>query len=105
METNGSKTGAKARRRRETCETTEYARFARRIIKAFGRRVAEGDEIDLVELIAVRDEMDRVIVEGVRGMRENGYSWAYIGRALRISRQAAQMAYGPKIARLDEEAS
>lgn len=85
-------------RRRVEVETTEYARFARRIIRAFGRRVADGEPLDLAELVALRRDMDDVIVEAVRGMREtHGWSWAEIARDLGVTRQAAQMTYGRKI--------
>ena len=93
-----------ARRRREV-ETDQYAAFARRIMRAFGRRVANGDPLDLAELVAIRDEMDQVIVQAVRGMREtHGYSWAEIARDLGTSRQNAQKVYGRKIERLEATA-
>jgi uncharacterized protein with PIN domain len=77
------------------CENTDYTAFARRIIRAHGRRVAQGDPVDLAELVELRADMDQVIRQAVVGMRErHGYSWADIGRELGITRQAAQQQYG-----------
>lgn len=86
-------------RRRERCENSEYTAFARRIIRAHGKRVAEGDPMDLAELVGLRDDMNQVIVDAVRAMRErHGWSWAEISRELGVSRQAAQQAYGRRAA-------
>ena len=82
---------------KEACENSEYTAFARRIIRAHGRRVANGDPVDLAELVGLRADMDQVIRQAVHGMREtHGYSWADIGRELGMTRQAAQQQYGRK---------
>ncbi len=75
-------------------ETTEYAGMVRRIIRAHGRRVAQADEVDLAELVEIQSTLDAAVQEAVDGMRARGESWAYIGRGLGTSRQAAQMRYG-----------
>lgn len=75
-------------------ETPEYAAFARRALRAYGRRVAEGDEVDLQEMLLLRIEVEQAIETAVRGQRRAGQSWAYIGLGLGVSRQAAQMRYG-----------
>lgn len=80
-------------RRREKVETTEYAAFCRRVIRAYGRRIEDADEVDLAEMIRVRDEMDAVIGKAVRAQQAR-HSWAYVARGLGVSRQAAQMRYG-----------
>lgn len=77
-------------------ETPEYAAFCRRIIRAYSRRVAAADEVDLAEMIRVRDEMDAAIVAAVDGQRRAGRSWAYIAQGLGVTRQAAQMRYGKR---------
>lgn len=89
-----------SKRRREPMETAEYIEdFLTRIIRRAGVRAGEGDPCDLAALIAARAEMDEAIVVAVAGMRERyGFSWAEIGRELGISRQAAQMTYGRKVA-------
>lgn len=80
---------------REPVETPEYAAFCRRIIRAYARRVADADDVDLAEMVAVRDAMDAAIIAAVHGMRDQqGASWAEIGRALGVTRQAAQARFG-----------
>lgn len=75
-------------------ETPEYAAFCRRIIRSYAKRVGDESEVDLAEMLAVRDEMDRAISTAVAGMRERGHSWAYIALGLGVTRQAAQMRFG-----------
>lgn len=75
-------------------ETTEYAGMVRRIIRAHGRRVAQADDVDLAELIEIRETLETAIQDAVDGMRERGQSWAYIARAFGTTRQAVQMRYG-----------
>lgn len=71
-----------------------YSGMVRRIIKAYGRRIAKADPTDLVLILAVRDELDAAIDEAVRGMRATGFSWAEIAAPLGISKQAAQKRWG-----------
>ena len=85
------------KRRREGVETPEFARFCRRIIRSYAKRVADADDVDLGEMLAVRDEMDAAIVEAIRGQKDRGASWAEIGRALGTSRQAAQQTWGRRL--------
>lgn len=76
-------------------ETGEYAGMLRRMIRAYGRRVADADEVDLAEMVQLRDEVEAAIAAAVRGQRENhGASWADVARGLGTTRQAAQMRYG-----------
>lgn len=78
-------------------ENDEYAKFCRRVIRAYARRVANADDVDLAEMVAVRDEMDRAIAAAVTGQRDLwGASWSDIGRALGTTRQAAQQRYGAR---------
>ncbi|KAB1910690.1 hypothetical protein [Micromonospora sp. AMSO31t] len=81
-------------RRREVVENDEFAAFARRIIRAHGRRVATGDVEALRDLVALSAVIDDAIGEAVIGLRAFGYSWAEIGARLGISRQAAQQRWG-----------
>jgi hypothetical protein len=57
-------------------ENDEYGAFVRRGLRAYARRVGDGD------------------VEAVKGLRACGYSWAEIGSRLGITRQAAQQRCG-----------
>jgi hypothetical protein len=75
---------------RREVETLDYVEFARRIIKAAGARVGEGDEFELAELVSLRDDLEGVIAAAVKGQRSYGRSWAYIGRAIGIKCQSAQ---------------
>jgi hypothetical protein len=70
-------------------ETPEYAAMVRRIVRAHGRRVAEADPEDLVDLVGLHAVVDQAVREAVRGQRERGASWAAIARGLGTSRQAA----------------
>jgi hypothetical protein len=63
-------------------ESDEFGAFVRRVIRAYARRVAD------------RDEVDAAMREAVTGLHGNPYSWADIGRALGITRQAAQARFG-----------
>jgi DNA-directed RNA polymerase specialized sigma24 family protein len=81
-------------RRRDVVENDEFAAFARRIIRAHGRRVATGDVEALRDLVALSSVIDDAIGEAVIGLRAFGYSWSEIGQRLGISKQAAQQRWG-----------
>ncbi|MFI1191832.1 hypothetical protein ACH4T9_00915 [Micromonospora sp. NPDC020750] len=83
-------------KRREVVENDEFAAFARRIIRAHGRRVATGDVEALRDLLALSDAIDQAVSDAVVGLRAFGYSWAEIGSRLGISRQAAQQRWGDR---------
>jgi hypothetical protein len=71
-------------------ENDEYAAFARRVLRAYARRVADGDVEALTLMLGLSAEIDTAISQAVTGLREFGYSWAEIGSRLGITRQAAQ---------------
>lgn len=77
-------------------ETTEYSRFARRIVSAYGRRIREnGDVESLAELVDLADDVNRTLAVVVTRLRdEQGYSWTDVGHALGVTRQAAQQRFG-----------
>jgi hypothetical protein len=83
-----------ARREREPLEMVE---FARRAIKAAGRHVGNADEFELAELVSLREDLETVIATAVHQQRAWGRSWAYIGNALGLTRQAAQQRYGDRV--------
>lgn len=89
--------GAPDRRRKER-EPLEMVEFARRAIRAAGRHVEQGDEFELAELVALRDELEEAIRKAVHGQRGVGRSWAYIGSALGMTRQSAQERWGGEAA-------
>lgn len=83
------------RRRSEPVETMEYAAMMRRMVRAYGRRVADCDIEDLAELIALRGDLEAAIADAVHATRErHRRSWADIARATGTTRQAAQQRWG-----------
>jgi hypothetical protein len=77
-----------------TVENDEYAAFARRVLRAYARRVADGDVEALILMFGLAADIDTAITEAVKGLRAFGYSWAEIGSRLGITRQAAQQCWG-----------
>jgi hypothetical protein len=77
-----------------TVENDEYAAFARRVLRAYARRVADGDVEALILMFGLAAEIDTAITEAVKGLRSFGYSWAEVGSRLGITRQAAQQRWG-----------
>jgi hypothetical protein len=90
--------GVKARltpnRLRRQVENDEYGAFVGRVLRAYSRRVGDGDVEALVLLVGLGEEIDAAMAEAVKGLRAHGYSWAEIGARLGISRQAAQQRWG-----------
>ena len=84
------------RRSRPVVENTDYAAFARRVIRAAGRRIADGDVEGLTDLLALTEELNTAIDTAVTGLRRCGYSWAEIASRLGITRQAAQQRWGDR---------
>ncbi len=84
----------KRRRRRDVVENDEYAGFARRIMAAYGRRVAGGDVEALRDLINLGRDIEHATDTAVAGLRAHGYSWAEIAARLGITRQAAHQRWG-----------
>ena len=75
-------------------ENDEYAAFARRVPRAYARRVADGDVEALTLMLGLSAEIDTAITQAVTGLRGSGYSWAEIGSRLGITRQGAQQRWG-----------
>jgi hypothetical protein len=75
-------------------ENDEYAAFARRVLRAYARRVADGDIEALTLMTDLAAEIDDAISQAVTGLRAFGYSWAEIGTRLGVTRQAAQQRWG-----------
>ncbi|SRR6266851_6991301 len=86
--------GLTPKRGRPVTENSEYAAFARRILRAYSRRVAVGDVESLAQMISLSDDIDNAIRQAINGLRAAGYSWAEIGARLGITRQAAQQHWG-----------
>ena len=88
------KTTLTSNRRTRLVENDQYAAFARRILRAYARRVADGDVEALTLMLGLSAEIDTAISQAVTGLRACGYSWAEIGSRLGITRQAAQQRWG-----------
>jgi hypothetical protein len=80
-------------------ENDQYAAFARRVLRAYARRVATGDVEALILMTGLAAEIDTAISQAVTGLRQSGYSWAEIGSRLSITRQAAQQRWGTRHAK------
>ena len=82
------------KRPRRRVENDEYAAFARRVLRAYSRRIAHGDIDALADMADLAAEIDTAMGQAVTGLRARGYSWAEIGTRLGITRQAAQQRWG-----------
>jgi hypothetical protein len=79
---------------RRVVDTFDYAAFTRRVVRAYGRRIAAGDIEALPGLALLSRELDEAILSAVKGLREFGYPWSEIATRLGITRQAAQQRFG-----------
>ena len=93
----GRRSTGRARRRREPVENDQYTAFCVRILRAAGRRVADGDVEALPDLARLQQELDQALAAAVTGLRGFGYSWADIASRLGVTRQAAQQRWGNTI--------
>jgi hypothetical protein len=82
------------RHRRDVVENDDFAVFVRRIVRAYGRRVGNGDIEALANLIGLGTEIEQATDHAVAGLRAHGYSWAEIAARLGVTRQAAQQRWG-----------
>ena len=82
---------------KKAVDNSAYADFMRRGVKAFSRRVADGD-IEALGLLAQHiDEAEKACRDAISGLREEyGYSWSDIGRVLRVTKQTAQRKWAVK---------
>jgi hypothetical protein len=84
------------KRRRRTVENGEYGEYGEygefiwRILRAYSRRVADGDIEALSLMTGLANELDDAIAQAVKGLGTQGYSWTEIGDRLGSTRQAAR---------------
>jgi hypothetical protein len=81
-------------RRRYVVDNDAYAGFARRIVRAYSRRIATGDVDGLTDLVDLSGQIDTAIHQAIHGLRGFGYSWGEIACRLGITRQAAHKRWG-----------
>jgi hypothetical protein len=91
---NAVNTALTSKPARLVVENDAYAAFARRVLRAYARRVATGDVEALIAMTGLAGDIDTAIGNAVTGLRGYGYSWAEIGTRLGITRQAAQQHWG-----------
>jgi hypothetical protein len=94
MSKNGVKPGLRRTPAKRVVENVQFDAFARRILRAYGRRVTSGDVEALRSLTALAPEVDIATPGAGTGLNRFGYSWSEIADRLGVSRQAAQMRYG-----------
>jgi len=83
-------------RRRNVVENDEFGAFVRRVIRAYGRRIAGGDVEALRHLLALNAEIEQATDNAVEGLRDSGYSWGEIAGRLGVTRQAAHQRWGAR---------
>lgn len=76
-----------------TITSTQFVAFLRRVVRASSRRVAEGDEPELAELFAVREDLDDAICTAIEGQLAIGKSWSQVAAGMGMTRQGAQQWY------------
>jgi DNA-binding Lrp family transcriptional regulator len=101
MNRNTVKPALTHKRAKQSTENSEFDAFARRILRAYGRRVAAGDVEALRSLSQLAAELDAVTRIAVTGLHSGvyRYSWQEIADRLGVSRQAVQMRYGERTER------
>jgi hypothetical protein len=82
------------KRQNRGVENRDYTLFVCRVIRAYGRRIAEGDIDAIPAMVRTADELDEAIRDAITGLRASGYSWADIALRLGITRQAAHQRWG-----------
>jgi hypothetical protein len=81
--------------RNRVVENCDYVVFIRRVVRAYGRRVAAGDIDSVYDMARLADDLDAAIRDAITELRaKHGYSWADIGLRLGVTRQAAQQRWG-----------
>lgn len=86
--------GRRRKRRRRAVENAEFRAFLGRLLRAFLRRIGDGDPEDLPLAASLARDVDAVLQKAVDAQRAQGASWAQIGAQLGLSKQGAQQRYG-----------
>jgi len=96
------KAGLPVKRTKRQVENADFDAFAGRVLRAYGRRVADGDVEALRSLSLLAAELDATTRLAVIGLRQapHSYSWAEIADRLGVTRQAAQMRFGERADRI-----
>lgn len=71
-------------------EPSEYGKFARRILRGYGRRIENADPEDLADLLNLSRDLDALIQATItNGRKRWGWTWESIARAAGVTRSAA----------------
>lgn len=83
------------KRAKKVMENLDRYKWIRRAIIRYGEKVGDGDPEDLTDMLKLRAELDTAIGQAVRAQRETwGTSWASIGDAAGMTKQAAHQKWG-----------
>lgn len=75
-------------------EADKFGSFVRRVIRAYGRRVADRDIEALAGLAQLQRDIDDQLQLAIDQLRAAGYSWTDIGDQLGITKQGASQRFG-----------
>lgn len=67
----------------------------KRMIRRYGERVGDADEVDLAEMLEVERAMQEAIRTAVRLQIAAGRSWSEVATGLGTTKQAAHLRFGP----------
>jgi hypothetical protein len=108
---NGSNSGLRETKRFSATGEFHYMGEARAMILRAGERAADDEPLEAMpKLAALRETVEQAHIIAIAGYRQAGLSWAYIGEALELTRQAVQNRYQQAVeeylaAMTEEEAS
>lgn len=76
-------------------DNSDFHSMLVRMIRAYGRRVAEGDTTDLTDLAGLAPLIEAELRAAVIAQRATGTSWSQVGEAVGgVSKQAAAKRFG-----------
>lgn len=82
---------------RPYCEDVQFVSFARRVLRALGRRAHRN--IDVLPMLgSLLAEFDEVTVNAIVGALADGHSWQDVGDRLGVTKQAAHLRYAARVA-------
>lgn len=86
--------GRRRKRARRAVENDAFRAMLGRLLRAFLRRVGDGDPDDLPMVASLANDVDLILRKVVARQRAAGASWTQIGVQLGCSKQAAQQRFG-----------
>lgn len=75
-------------------DTSEFHAMLTRMVRSYGRRLADSDPSDLADALQLARQLEDAIGNAVAELRAvHGFSFTDVGAALGITRQAAQQRF------------